>query len=215
MPKRPRIRTTGGDPYYNYFLRNARLEAGMNEEELARMAGVNTASINHYERLQVMPSRVTQERISTALGKSVEKLFPSFLTREYLLEIHFEREGITNRAELMAHYIKERLQRRALTKKEREDSRSIDAILNAVPIQEISESQHPAIDTTSKELETSSVRHAICLLPKNIRTVIFQRYYIQPTPEYREVGKVIEKSYERARQLHNEGLEELRTKLAA
>lgn len=215
MPKEQKIQATRGDPYYNYFLRNARLEAGMNEKDLAEIAGVNTASINHYERLRELPSEITRERISAALGKTVKELFPEFLTREYLLEIQFEREGITNSAELMAHYIKERSQRRALTKIEQEDSRSVDAILNAVPVQQLSESQHPAIDITSKELEISSVRQAICSLPRNTRIVIFQRYYIQPTPEYREVGKTIKKSYERARQLHNEGLKKMKEQLVA
>lgn len=56
-------------------IRIARVEAGLTQEELARLTGVSRQAIHSIENGKYVPSVALAIRISRVLGKSVEELF--------------------------------------------------------------------------------------------------------------------------------------------
>lgn len=56
-------------------LREARLQAGLTQAELARRAGLTRSAYTNIEKGNKHPSLVTALRISQVLGKRVEELF--------------------------------------------------------------------------------------------------------------------------------------------
>ena len=64
----------------NLNLRNARLEKGMFQSELAEKAGIKQQNISMYEQGKVVPSVQTAAKIAKVLGKTMEELFCSGLS---------------------------------------------------------------------------------------------------------------------------------------
>ncbi len=64
------------DDYYNYALRNARIEARYSEEQLAVELGVCRTMISHYERLRTLPAPAIVKKLSKVLHRKVRELFP-------------------------------------------------------------------------------------------------------------------------------------------
>lgn len=86
-----KLKTDRHDDFYNFRLRQARIDAGYTREDLADMTGISMKSIYRYERLSRSPSRATARKIADALGKSVDYLFPECL-RRIAREMREERE---------------------------------------------------------------------------------------------------------------------------
>ena len=59
----------------NLNLRNARLEKGMMQSELAEKTGIKQQNISMYEQGKVVPSVKTAAKIAKVLGKTMEELF--------------------------------------------------------------------------------------------------------------------------------------------
>ncbi len=87
--KHPRSDLT--DSYFNWNLRDARVEAGYTLGQLAQRAGVSSAVICFYERLREFPSPAAAEKIANALGVKADYLFPEEF-REIIREVRMERE---------------------------------------------------------------------------------------------------------------------------
>lgn len=88
-----RIRRDCIDDYFNYKLREARVDSGFSEKELAEKVGVSFCTVCAYERLRCFPSRDVAARIAELLEKEVGEIFPDNL-REVIYEIRKERKEI-------------------------------------------------------------------------------------------------------------------------
>lgn len=96
-------------------LRNARKKAGLTQEGLARLIGVNRATVSKYENGQIEPTLAQMEDIADALGIALWELLPNtlsdaikfgyengyFARSEEFMELEKEAESII--AELEAH----------------------------------------------------------------------------------------------------------------
>ena len=80
------------DDYYNYTLRQARIDAGYTLKELAAMIGLTYCALRNYERFMNYPIQENAEKIAKILGKEVQVLFPESL-REYVRQTKIERYG--------------------------------------------------------------------------------------------------------------------------
>jgi DNA-binding XRE family transcriptional regulator len=85
-----KIRSDTIDSYYNYELRDARVEAGYTLEDLGDTVGVTAATMCSYERLRAVPNPLIARRISRKLNRKISELFPRYL-RKFVKEIKSER----------------------------------------------------------------------------------------------------------------------------
>ena len=79
------------DSYFNWNLRNARVDAGYTLGQLAEKVGVSTAIICFYERLREFPTPAIAEKIAHTLGMELDYLFPEGF-KEIIREVRMERE---------------------------------------------------------------------------------------------------------------------------
>ena len=64
----------------NFNLRNARLEKGLMQSELAEKTGIRQQNISMYEHGKMIPSVKTATKIAKVLGKTVDELFGNGLS---------------------------------------------------------------------------------------------------------------------------------------
>ena len=70
------IRRSSSSSRQSSALRTARLAAGLSLSELADQAGVSRTTVHLLDRDRHSPSLGTAQRLATALGTSVDQLFP-------------------------------------------------------------------------------------------------------------------------------------------
>jgi RNA polymerase sigma factor (sigma-70 family) len=176
------------DSYFNYYLRNARIEAGYTSRELARLVGVSSSAISSYERLRALPPLATAKKLASVLGKKVSELFPKQL-RQYAREINRERRG----HEVSNSYF-------PLIRKEEEIPQSE----NYSP-ESIAQQNH-----LRRRLE-----EVLKTLPYREREIIKSRFDLGEGYSYtlKELGSIFKITKERVRQLEVRAIERLRKKV--
>jgi len=81
------------DQYFNYMLKQARVDKGYSLADLADISGVTLSTISSYERLRGYPDKPwVAMKICEALEMPVKWIFPEWL-REYTCEVRRERES--------------------------------------------------------------------------------------------------------------------------
>jgi DNA-directed RNA polymerase sigma subunit (sigma70/sigma32) len=93
MPKnipKIKLRNNRTDNYFNYRMRNARIDKNYTLLKLGKESGVSKESIENYERLRYFPSQENAKKISTVLDKNIDYLFPNNL-KSMIKEINRER----------------------------------------------------------------------------------------------------------------------------
>ena len=83
------------DCYCNYYLREARVNAGYTLKELAEKIGISSHTMWAYEQLRCMPNDMTAGKIGRSLKKFPYELFPKELA-EIAREVNRERRGNEN-----------------------------------------------------------------------------------------------------------------------
>ncbi len=79
-------RTNRKDDFYNWYLRDARLDANYTAVELADESEIPKPTIWAYERLRAFPSPANAKKIALLLGKKANEIFPKYL-REVVSEV--------------------------------------------------------------------------------------------------------------------------------
>ena len=64
------------DPYFNFRLRKARLNAGYTLQGLQQETGINYITIYSYEKLRAFPREAHAQKLAQALGEPIGYLFP-------------------------------------------------------------------------------------------------------------------------------------------
>ena len=87
-----KLRTDRIDDYFNYNLRNARINAGYTLAQVANKVGISLVTIDSYERLRALPHSNIAQKIADALYKDIDYLFPVQL-KNIIEEIEKERKA--------------------------------------------------------------------------------------------------------------------------
>lgn len=80
------------DPYFNYFLRNKRIEKSYSIYDLERLTGISSSTIQAYERMRIKPNNKNKKLLANSLESSIEDLFPDKI-KDYYKQIYKERKN--------------------------------------------------------------------------------------------------------------------------
>jgi len=78
------------DPYFNFYLRGARMESGLSIKQLSEASGVSRPLLAAYEKMRCFPSQENAQKIASTLGYDVNEIFPDNI-HSLVTEIQKER----------------------------------------------------------------------------------------------------------------------------
>lgn len=81
------------DDFYNWNMREARINCRISLRELGKLTGIPIPSIAAYERMKMYPDNEDAEKIASALGKSAEEIFPLEFRKIFVETREMRREG--------------------------------------------------------------------------------------------------------------------------
>ena len=186
------LRSDRSDDYFNYFLRNARFEAGYTMGALAQEVGVSKQAIACYERLRYLPPPFTARRLARVLGKSISELFPKSV-RQLTKVLNISREK--------GYCVKTQY-----------------PITGLIPLSSVPADELPTVDdseiikTAEREELVEIIRGVLGTLSPNQKDVINLRYGIangNPST-LEEIGRMFRITSERVRQIEAKALKRLR-----
>tara|TARA_Y100000310_G_C20648528_1_gene798033 strand:- start:1339 stop:1665 length:327 start_codon:yes stop_codon:yes gene_type:complete len=85
------VRKDCKDGYFNYYLREARINCELTVLKLSERTGINSRLIYAYGRLRCFPPQKNARKIARVLGVRVEDIFPETI-RELTLDVERERK---------------------------------------------------------------------------------------------------------------------------
>jgi len=178
------------DPFMNYRLREARIEAGYTQFQLANKLKISINSVTSYERLRYHPSDEIAEKISKSLNKEVEELFPKKL-KEIVKEINSHRK---NRK-------KDALYHNTLTLNKRTKKRMMKSLYYEDPLNFLIE-----------EEQESGLKNALEGLEDREQKIINRRYGLKNGGDretLEQIGEQLNLTCERVRQIESAAIRKL------
>jgi RNA polymerase sigma factor (sigma-70 family) len=174
------------DDYYNYALRNARINAGYSEEQLASEVGVCGSMISHYERLRALPTPPVVKKLSKVLHRKVREIFPKEM-REYI------RTG------------------RVRPDNDKEDALDYAQSLSRDDIESLKINEQEPLDIDSRIDLRDNIKKVLRCLSYREREVIKLRYGLGDGYFYtlEEVGHIFRVTRERVRHIENKAVRKL------
>lgn len=205
------IRSDVIDPYLNFYLRNARIEAGFTMRQLASAVGVSIPLINSYEHMKTLPDPFVARRLACVLRKKIHEIFPRKI-RPLYSEIEAERKR--SPAEIAVGELESKTE---LSESEQRRLRRLRLFVHPKSIYDVSlnglvEDEDPSEPMMRSEI-SEKVIHALDDLPFRDREILILRYGLsQATEGYctlEEVGRIFKVTRDRIRQIEAIALNKL------
>lgn len=185
-----KIRNDATDDYWNYNLRESRIQAGLTLSELAEKVSVSYATISTYERMRNFPRKNIARKIAVILKKSIDEVFPEKFG-EYVKEIKKERNGY-----------------------------KYDALDYSISLEDVSEREYPlASENPSEDASRNILKEELDIAIRSLRyrerEIIKLRYGMGDEQAYtlKEIGSIFNVVGERIRQIEIKALRKLKEKL--
>lgn len=224
MPKgKPQLksRTNRTDDYFNYTLRDARVQAGYTNPQLAELVGITPGQICHYERLWSYPSKLIAKRIAIALNERlrradniedyVAELFPEHL-REMVSEIRKEREySPKDSKDALDHAVPLEEVITIQTPRSSEDLPEVMQELYEERIEKVPPVPEPQLEAAQYHDLLRRIGRVLRTLSYREREIIKLRYGLEDGCSYtsEEVGHIFKVTRQRIRQIEAKAIRKL------
>ncbi len=199
--KENKYRTDYKDNYFNFYLREARINAGYTMKRLAEKVGISKFSICAYERLTCIPDPITAEKIGRALKKCPFEIFPQKLV-QIAKEINKERRGNENKRYF--NDLKERVESGTAKNIEKKKYKQLESLANPIEINKIPRAKLVSGDNSIENIFLEDkVGAVLSNLTYREREVVKLRYGLSDGYIYtlKEIGEIFKVTRERVRQI--------------
>ena len=200
------------DCYCNYYLREARVNAGYTLKELAEKIGISSHTMWAYEQLRCMPNDMTAGKIGRSLKKFPYELFPKELA-EIAREVNRERRG--NENQRYFEKLKEKVESGKASISEIRKYRQLERLVTPVSIEDVQEKELVSEDDSMRIVSAielaDKLKQIFNTLTCRERVIVNKIYGLGDGYTYtlEEVAKEFKVSRERIRQIEAKAVRKL------